>query len=434
MLVQIIQFLLSLSLIVIIHEFGHFMFAKLFGCRVEKFYLFFDWKFSLLKTKPREGKTTYGIGWIPLGGYVKIAGMVDESMDKEQLKEAPKPYEYRSKKAWQRLLIIVGGVIMNFVLAAVIYICMAWVYGESYIKTSDVHSGFEFSGSALAIGFENGDKVISVDGKSVENSARLSEEILLSSSRNVLIERDGKELTVTVTDEHIKGLLEEGIFISPRVPFIIDQVSSAANSEVLMQGDSLTSVFGEELYFADDFRAAFASHPSDSVTIGFVRDGVAMTADVYVDDNGKLGVHTLPLNIYPVTEKHYSFWQAIPVGLGQGVDKVASYFDQLGLIFSPETEAYKSVGGFITMGKIFPSGWDWRAFWSITALLSIMIGALNIMPIPALDGGHLLFILYEMITGRTPSDKFMEVAQIIGFVLIIGLVILANGNDIIKLF
>lgn len=434
MLVQIIQFLLSLSLIVVIHEFGHFMFAKLFGCRVEKFYLFFDWKFSLLKTKPREGKTTYGIGWIPLGGYVKIAGMVDESMDKEQLKEAPKPYEYRSKKAWQRLLIIVGGVIMNFVLAAAIYVGMAWAYGDHYVKTSDVHSGFEFTETARTIGFENGDKVISIDGVAVENSAKLSQEILLSSKRNVLVERDGKEVVVTIADSQVKGLLSEGVFVSPRVPFIVNQVASAANSEVLMAGDSLTAVFGVEMYFADEFRAAFASHPSDSVTVSLVRGGEEITTNIYVDKDGKIGVMTIPLNIYPVTEKQYSFFEAIPEGLSRGVSQLAGYFDQLGLIFSPETEAYKSVGGFITMGKIFPDSWNWYAFWNITALLSIMIGALNIMPIPALDGGHLLFILYEMITGRTPSDKFMEVAQVIGFVLIIGLVILANGNDILKLF
>lgn len=432
MIIQILQFFMSLSLIVIIHECGHFMFAKLFRCRVEKFYLFFDWKFSLLKHK--YGETTYGIGWIPLGGYVKIAGMVDESMDKEQLKQEAQPWEFRSKKAWQRLFIIIGGVVMNFVLAAVIYIGVSWVYGESYISTKDIHSGYEFSQTAQEIGFESGDKIISVDGKTIENSALLSQEIMLSDKRNVLVERDGKQLEITISDQQVGALLKEGGFITPRIPFVIGEVATAANSETLMPGDSLTSVNGRTMFFSDEFRAAFKHSASDSIYVGLVRAGKDTTVTLAVDANGSIGVQLMPMNIYPVTNVEYSFFEAIPHGINRGVDQLAGYFDQLGLIFSPETEAYKGVGGFITMGKIFPDEWNWYVFWNITALLSIMIGALNIMPIPALDGGHLIFIIYEMITGRAPSQKFMEAAQLVGFILIIGLVILANGNDIIKLF
>ncbi|MFI3287618.1 MAG: RIP metalloprotease RseP [Rikenellaceae bacterium] len=432
MIIQILQFFMSLSLIVIIHECGHFLFAKLFKCRVEKFYLFFDWKFSLLKKK--YGETTYGIGWIPLGGYVKIAGMVDESMDKEQMKQEPQPWEFRSKKAWQRLLIIVGGVVMNFILAAVIYIGVSWVYGESYISTKDIHSGYEFSQTAQEIGFANGDKIISIDGVEVENSALLAQEILLSSKRNVLVDRGGKEVTVSITGEQVGALLKEGGFVTPRVPFVIAEVATAANSEVLAAGDSLVAVNGRKMFFADEFRTAFKRSASDSIIVELVREGEAMTVTLALDNNGGIGVQLLPLNIYPVTEKHYSFFEAIPHGINRGIEQLAGYFDQLGLIFSPETEAYKGVGGFITMGKIFSNEWNWYKFWNITALLSIMIGALNIMPIPALDGGHLIFIIYEMIVGRAPSQKFMETAQLVGFVLIIGLVLLANGNDIIKLF
>ncbi len=433
MFTQIIQFLFSLSLIVIIHEFGHFIFAKIFKCRVEKFYLFFDWKFSLLKYK--YGETIYGIGWIPLGGYVKIAGMVDESMDKEQLKQPAQPWEFRSKPAWQRLLIIVGGVVMNFVLAAAIYIGVAWAYGDSYISNNDIKNGYEFTETAQGIGFENGDKIISIDGKVVENSALMAQEILLGSERKVLVERDGKEIVVTVNDAQVGELLKEGSFVRPRMPFVVGEIATAANSEALLPGDSLVSVNGVSKYYADEFTEEFNRHKGDSVHVEFIRGGKDfLRAKLYVDADGKIGVLKSPVNTYPVTEISYSFFEAVPHGIGRGVDQLAGYFDQLGLIFSPETEAYKGVGGFITMGKIFPDEWNWFVFWNITALLSIMIGALNIMPIPALDGGHLIFILYEMITGRAPSEKFMEGAQLVGFILIIGLVVVANGNDIIKLF
>lgn len=430
--IKITQFLLSLSLIIIIHEFGHFIFAKLFKCRVEKFYLFFDWKFSLFKKK--IGDTTYGIGWIPLGGYVKISGMVDESMDREQLAQEPKPWEYRSKPAWQRLIIIVAGVTMNFLSAAIIYIALAMAYGESYVATKDVHSGYAFSQSAQDIGFQNGDKIVSIGGETIENSNILAQEILLNSGGTVIIERGGEVMEISITDAQIGKLLKEGGFITPRFPFIIASIATLDNSEIFETGDSIVSLGGINMAFADEVTDALNASKGDSVTVGLYRGGELLERRAIVNADGKLGVGLAMFNIYPVTERQFTIGEAIPFGINRGVEQVSSYFDQLGLIFNSETEAYKGVGGFITMGSIFPDTWNWFFFWNITALLSIMIGVLNIMPIPALDGGHLVFIIYEMIARRPPSQKFMEAAQMVGFVLIIGLVLLANGNDIVKLF
>ena len=427
--IKIVQLLMSLSLLVIVHELGHFLFAKIFKCRVEKFYLFFDWKFSLFKKK--IGDTVYGIGWIPLGGYVKIAGMVDESMDKDQLAEAPKPWEYRSKPAWQRLLIIVGGVLMNLVLAFAIYVGMAFAWGDQYIKTKDVHTGFEFSEVGQSIGFRNGDKILTVDGKEIDNARAVAQAILLGSERRVVLERGGERVEFTVSDAEVGRILKDaGVpFMQLRSPFVV-----ADSAKGFLPGDSLVAADSVPMRFADEFRAAFAMHKGDSISVTYVRGGEELTHRVAVDTAGLLGVHLQPINLYPVTTREYTFFEAIPRGAEMAVDQVSGYFDQLGLIFSPETEAYKGVGGFIAMGKLFPDAWSWSAFWGLTALISIMLAVLNIMPVPGLDGGHLVFILYEMVTGRAPSQKFMEGAQYVGFVLIIGLVLVVNGSDIVKLF
>lgn len=430
MLIKVLQLLASLSLLVIIHEFGHYLFARIFKCRVEKFYLFFDWKFSLLKKK--IGQTEYGIGWIPLGGYVKISGMVDESMDKDQLAQPIKPWEYRAKPAYQRLLIIVGGVLMNLVLAVAIYIGMAFTWGDNYIKTDDVRFGFEFSQTGESIGFRTGDKILSVDGKKVENAGEIARAILFSDERKVLVERGGEKLYIVITDENVAKLINEPTnkFITLRSPFIVADSSASG----FLPGDSLTSVNGKPTYFADEFISTFAMHKGDSIDVGLVRAGQSISHRVAVDSKGKIGVMRTSSNIYPVTTYKYSLLEAIPRGASIAVGQVTSYFDQLGLIFSPKTEAYKGVGGFISMGKIFPTEWNWYAFWNITALLSIMLAVLNIMPIPGLDGGHLLFIIYEMIAGRAPSQKFMEAAQYVGFVLILGLVLVVNASDVVRLF
>lgn len=430
---KVLQVVACFSLLVLIHEFGHFLFAKIFKTRVEKFYLFFNPWFSVFKF--RIGETEYGMGWVPFGGYCKIAGMVDESMDTDNLKSEPKPWEYRSKPAWQRLLIIVGGVLMNIVLAIGIYIGITYAWGDSYIKTKDVTTGFTFSPVAQEIGFRNGDKVISVGGDYVDNYAQIPALILLDDAREVQVERDGQPVTVTIDPKYIKSMLKDKEFIGLRYPFVIGQMipDGAAAKAGLQAGDSLVAVGGVPMRWYDQFATSFAQHKGDTVSVAFVRGGEEMTAVVALNAEGQMGAYVPMVNIYPVSTREYSFWQAIPVGAGRAFTSIGSYLKQLKLIASPETEAYKSVGGIIAMGNIFPGHWDWLSFWQITALISIMLAVLNILPIPMLDGGHMVFILYEMVTGRAPSDKFMERAQVVGMVIVFGIIILANGNDILKL-
>lgn len=435
-LIKIIQLLLSLSLLVIIHEFGHFLFAKLFKCRVEKFYLFFDYKFSIFKKK--IGDTEFGIGWIPFGGYVKISGMVDESMDKDQLAQAPQPWEYRSKPAWQRFFIIIGGVMMNIILAMCIYIGMTFAWGEQYIKASDVKEGFAFSQTAQNMGFKNGDNVITIDGDSVQNFMAIPHSILLGDKRNVEILRNGQKMTLQITDSMIKPMLRDRKFITLRLPFTIDTVDQGTPAEeaYLTGGDRLIAVDSVPMTYFDEFRQCFAANNNDTLNLTYIRGTDTLTTTIIPDIDGRIGaiISTDITSKFKISSKQYSFFEAIPAGISTGVDKIGEYIQQLKVIFTPETEAYKEVGGFIAMGKIFPSTWSWHIFWNITALLSIMLAVLNILPIPALDGGHLLFIIYEMITRRAPSQKFMEAAQYVGFILIIALVLFANGNDLLKLF
>lgn len=433
--IKIVQLLASLSLLVIIHEFGHFLFAKIFKCRVEKFYLFFDYKFSLLKFS-RWG-TEFGIGWIPFGGYVKISGMIDESMDKEQMKEEPKPWEYRSKPAWQRFFIIIGGVMMNIILAIAIYIGLSFAYGESYINASDAKGGFEFGTVAKEIGFKDGDKIISVDGEAVGNYREIPQMILLAEKRDVEVDRGGEKMVINVDETRLTSLLKERESFELRSSYVVGSIleGGIGHRAGINVGDSVVSVNGVEMRYFDEIKNAIANSPTDSVKIGFYRNGTLNFADVVLDSTRLLGVKVYKdYRGYPISTKEYGFFEAIPAGFGRGVDEIGNYFKQLKVIFTPETGAYKEVGGFIAMGKIFPETWSWYSFWSITALLSIMLAVLNILPIPALDGGHLVFILYEMVTRRTPSEKFMEIAQYVGFVLILGLVLFANGNDILKLF
>lgn len=435
--VKVVQLLASLSLLVIIHEFGHFIFAKIFKCRVEKFYLFFDYKFSLLKFK--RGETEFGIGWIPFGGYVKISGMVDESMDKDQLAQPAQPWEYRSKPAWQRLLIIVGGVLMNVILAVCIYIGLSYSYGESYVKTSDVKHGYAFGEVAKQIGFQDGDKILSVDGVVVDNYAEIVQMIFLSEKRDVEVDRDGQKVTVNVDESRLTPFLKEKGSVSLRFPYVLAQVNEGgvASRAGLIAGDSMVSINGVSAPFFDQYKSAFAAtNAGDTINVGYYRNDSLRSASVVLDDTKLFGVMfsaDLTKN-YHISQKDYTFIEAIPAGMNRGVEEIGNYFKQLKVIFSPETGAYKEVGGFIAMGKIFPDTWNWYKFWNITALLSIMLAVLNILPIPALDGGHFVFILYEMITRKAPSQKFMEAAQYVGFILILGLVIFANGNDILKLF
>jgi regulator of sigma E protease len=437
-LIKAAQLVLSLSLLVIIHEFGHFLFARLFKTRVEKFYLFFDPWFSLFKTK--KGDTEYGIGWLPLGGYVKISGMIDESMDKEAMKQPPQPYEFRSKKTWQRLLIMTGGVLMNFILAFVIYISILYAWGEQYLPTSNVKYGIEVDSVGYKIGLRNGDKILSVGNKPVEQFYKIIPTIVLDKAPNIQIERAGQKIDVPVTDEDLALLIKSKGVISFRIPFDykIARVgkNSAAKKAGLEVGDQIIGLNDQKYEFNDQFKTALRENIGKQVTLNVLRDGKTLNTSLTVPDDGLLGIQ-LDLDRKDMPEFktiRYGLLASIPAGINRGINTINDYLKQFKLIFSPKTKAYESLGGFISIGNIFPGIWNWADFWSMTAFLSIILGVMNLLPIPALDGGHVMFLLFEMITGRKPGDKFLEYAQIVGMVLLLSLVIFANGNDIFKLF
>lgn len=430
------QFLLSLSILVILHEMGHFLFAKLFGARVEKFYLFFNPWFSLFKVK--RGETEYGVGWLPLGGYVKISGMIDESMDKEQMQQPPQPYEFRSKPAWQRLFIMIGGVLVNFVLALLIYSVILFTWGDEYLATRNVKYGVACDSLALELGFRNGDKILTVSGREVENFQQISHDILLNDNREVVVLRGSDTVKVNIAEDKVAKLVKNPMIFVPRFPFIVDDLrkDDVAEKAGLMKGDKLVAINNEPKQFFDEFKTAMQENKNKTVAITVLRDTQTLNIDLNVPETGIVGV--VPMMelkaFFEIDKREYTFFESIPAGIKRGFTTIKSYLKQLKLIFSPETKAYESLGGFITIGKIFPSTWDWQAFWGLTAFLSIILAIMNILPIPALDGGHVLFLLYEIVTGRKPSDKFMEYAQITGMILLLALLLYANANDVIKLF
>ena len=438
--IKLSQFLLSLSLLIVLHELGHFIPAKLFKTRVEKFYLFFDIKFSLLKKK--IGETEYGIGWLPLGGYVKISGMIDESMDKEQMALPPQPWEFRSKPAWQRLIIMLGGVTVNFILAFLIYIGMAFFYGELYLKNSELKDGIAVTSKlGQDLGFKTGDKILEIDGVKMERFNDIPPKLLFAQS--VRIERDGAQQTIAMPIDLIKKIMDgkERLFIDKREPFAIAEVpDSSANAKVLKSKDIILSINGTAVKYADQVIDIAKANPSKTVDAVVLRDEKQVPVKIELSKEGKLGVFAASLGvesleklgIYKFTQRNYGFFESIPVGIEKGKDQLLGYGKNLKAIFTPSTGAYKGVGGFKAIFDIFPKTWSWEVFWSITALLSIMLGVMNLLPIPALDGGHVMFLIYEMISGKKPSDKFMENAQMVGFVLLIGLLLFANGNDIYK--
>ena len=437
-LIKILQLVLALSILVLIHEFGHFLFARIFKIRVEKFYLFFDPWFSLFKFKPKNSDTEYGIGWLPLGGYCKISGMIDESMDKEAMAKEPQPWEYRSKPAWQRFFVIFGGVLFNFILAIIIYTGIMYAWGEQYIKNSDVTTGIYASELAQEVGFRNGDRIISFDGVVPEKFTDLQVDLVRTQAKEAKVLRDGDTVTVSIDPVFIASILNTPGMFNYGFPFEISQVpdSSINAANGLMSKDRILAINGAN---CDMFYSAvdeLAKYKGDSVVATVARGDEIMLLPLVTDTLGRLQVvaNANLSDFYTVTEKEYGLLAAVPAGVGKAVKTVKNYFKELKLIFSPKTEAYKSVGSFITIGNIFPGSWDWYSFWSITAFLSVMLAVLNILPIPALDGGHLVFTLYEMITGRKPSDKFLEYAQMVGMILLMGLMILAFGNDIFRLF
>lgn len=433
--VKISQLVLSLSILVVLHEFGHFFFAKLFKTRVEKFYLFFNPWFALFKIK--KGETEYGIGWLPLGGYVKIAGMIDESMDKEQLKQPPQPYEFRSKPAWQRLLIMTGGVIVNFILALFIYSIVLFTWGEEYIPNSSLKYGIACDSLGYEMGFRNGDKILLVGGKEIDDFQAITHDILLNSQRSVVVLRDGKQVSFSIHDSLIAKLIKNPRVITFRFPYVVDEAikDSPALNAGFKKGDELIAINGEPKMFNDELREAVRKSKNKNLTITFKRGNDTVSLNVLVPSTGIIGaMATTPLKFLEVKKQTYSYLESIPAGIRRGVNTLSSYIKQFKLIFTPKTKAYESVGGFITIGNIFPGTWDWQSFWNLTAFLSIILAFMNILPIPALDGGHVLFLLYEMVTGRKPGDKFLEYAQITGMIILLSLLVFANGNDIIKLF
>ena len=433
--IKIIQFFISLSLLVAIHEFGHFIMARVFKIRVEKFYIFFNPWFSLLKWK--RGDTEYGLGWLPLGGYVKIAGMIDESMDTEQMKAPGKPDEFRAKPAWQRFLVMIAGVVMNILLAVVIYTGIRYVHGEAYMANADVKWGYEFSEAGERLGFRDGDRVVAIDGEVIDDVNEIRGLLLLTDdARRVTVVRDGRETEFTIPFEKLLEMRRrreyENLYVL-RVPFIVDSVmSESAAAAGLRHGDEVVACGDVESVDAATVTESLNEHRGDTVTLGVLRDGARVSVEVPVNDEGKIGVRLA--NPFTPRVREFTFWQAIPEGAKLAGETVADYWQQLKLIFSPRTKMYEELGGFIAIGNIFPSEWDWLRFWSMTAFLSIMLAVLNILPIPGLDGGHALFTLWEMATGRKPSDRFLEIMQYIGFILLLALVIYANGNDIYRLF
>lgn len=439
-LIRALQLVLSLSLLVIIHEGGHFFFARLFKIRVEKFYIFFDPWFSLFKFKPKNSETEYGIGWLPLGGYSKISGMIDESMDTEQMKQPPQPWEFRSKPAWQRLLVMIGGVLMNFLLALFIYSMILFTWGDQYIALKDMSYGMKFNETAREIGFRDGDILVSADGKEL---TRYNVDMLrsLAEAREVVVLRDGKEEQILMPEISLLEIAKEDPpFVDMLIPNVVDSVLADGGfaKAGLQKGDSLIAFNGTPLHSWNEFteqlgelrlRSEVEQKSSASFSLVYSRAGVRDTVNVTTDDQFKVLAYSMNPGYQP-TRLTYGFFESFPAGVALGINTLKGYVNDMKYVFTKE--GAKSVGGFGTIGSIFPKVWDWQRFWSMTAFLSIILAFMNILPIPALDGGHVLFLLYELVARRKPSDKFLEYAQMVGMFLLFGLLIWANFNDILR--
>ena len=439
-LIRALQLVLSLSLLVIIHEGGHFFFARLFKIRVEKFYIFFDPWFSLFKFKPKNSETEYGIGWLPLGGYCKISGMIDESMDTEQMKQPPQPWEFRSKPAWQRLLVMIGGVLMNFLLALFIYSMILFTWGDQYIALKDMSYGMKFNETAREIGFRDGDILVSADGKEL---TRYNVDMLrsLAEAREVVVLRDGKKEQILMPEISLLEIAKEDPpFVDMLIPNVVDSVLADGGfaKAGLQKGDSLISFNGTPLHSWNEFteqlgelrlRSEVEQKSSASFSLVYSRAGVRDTVNVTTDDQFKVLPYSMNPGYQP-TRLTYGFFESFPAGVALGINTLKGYVNDMKYVFTKE--GAKSVGGFGTIGSIFPKVWDWQRFWSMTAFLSIILAFMNILPIPALDGGHVLFLLYELVARRKPSDKFLEYAQMVGMFLLFGLLIWANFNDILR--
>lgn len=435
-LIKALQLILSLSILVIVHEFGHFIAARIFKTKVEKFYLFFDWGFSILKYK--KGETEYGIGWLPLGGYVKIAGMVDESMDKEQMKLPAQPWEFRSKPAWQRLIIMMGGIVMNVILGIFIYSMILFAWGEEYIPVANMQNGISVDSTAMRMGLQNGDKIISVDGGSVEKLNDVFAKIVFDGAKTIQVERAGQKVDITIAAGSLKEIIAtaKGDLINPRYPFFVDSLvaGSGAEKASLKKGDQIIGADGISMPYFDQIHPFIEANKDKTPVFSIIRNGDTLSIPIAVSSEGIGAYFVQPTKLYGTKKFEYGFWASFPAGYNKTWTTLGNYVKQFKLIFSPEVQGYKQIGGFITMGKVMSPTWDWQSFWSFSAFLSIALAFMNFLPIPALDGGHVLFTLYEMVTKRKPSDKFLEYAQVVGMVFLLALMIFANGNDIIKLF
>ncbi|MBQ7222706.1 MAG: RIP metalloprotease RseP [Bacteroidales bacterium] len=470
-LVKIIQLIFALSLLVLVHELGHFFFAKLLKIRVSHFYLFFNPKFAILRMKKFGGKlhfkffsrnpesleadadlsvlddddwrkypesTEYGIGWVPLGGYCSVVGMIDETTSADKLSKEPQPWEFRTKPAWQRFLVMFGGVFFNFLLAFFLYGAILHMWGEEYLKNEDATYGIAVNDLSYEMGFRNGDKILSFDGVPTDDFSQLQIDLIRSKASEALVLRGDDTVKINIDPVYMPAMLNTPNMFQIAFPFVVDSVqdSSLNYNSGLMHGDRIVAVNGEKMFIVQDIQEELAKHKNGSVVVQVEREDGEVTLPLAVDTAGHIGVllQSDMTEYFNITKNEYSFFEAFPAGAKKGFNTIKNYVKELGLIFSPKTEAYKSVGSFIAIGRIFPGTWDWYRVWSIMALFSIMLGVMNLIPIPGLDGGHILFIFVEILTGRKPSDKFLEVAQLIGMILLLALMVLAFGNDIRSLF
>ena len=436
-LIKALQLILSLSILVIVHEFGHFLFARLFHIRVEKFYLFFNPGFSLFKYKPKNSDTEYGIGWLPLGGYVKISGMIDESMDKEQMAKPAEPWEFRSKPAWQRLLVMIGGVLFNLILAVFIYAMVVFYWGDSYISFKDMNKGMVYSEVVKDAGFKDGDKILSADNEELKmrGSMTLDMNTLLqfANAKEVVVERDGKQMTINPPEDFADQIIaSKKMAYDIYVPALVDSVVAGTHAQKigLQKGDNILSVNNIPTTSLSSLRKELTENINKEIKLSYQRGDSSYTVAVALDSIPALGFTASMENVAKQTHQNYNFFESIPAGITLSKETLTGYIAQLRFVFTKE--GVSNIGGFGAIGGLFPAQWNWQAFWLMTAFLSVILAIMNILPIPALDGGHVMFLLYEVITRRKPNEKFMEYAQVAGMVLLFALLIYANGNDIFR--
>lgn len=438
-LVKALQLILSLSILVLVHEFGHFIYARIFKVRVEKFYLFFDPWFSIFKFKPKNSDTEYGVGWLPLGGYCKISGMIDESMDKEAMAQPPKPYEFRSKPAGQRLMIMVAGVLFNFLLALFIYSMVLFTWGDTFLPLKNVKAGMDYSETFHNVGFQDGDILLKADDTELE---RFGEDCFrrVLNAQTVTVLRGGVETVIPIPEDMAQRVMRDKKgFASYRFPMVVRELGKTESGESpaavagLQPGDSIVSINGIVTPSFYEVGEVLAQNKDKDVLVGFYRAGIPQTLTLHTDTAGKMGIYSVsPFDMYQTVTRKYGFFESFPAGVMLGVNTLKGYVSDMKYVFTKEGAS--SLGGFGTIGSLFPAEWDWHSFWMKTAFLSIILAFMNILPIPALDGGHVMFLLYEVIARRKPSDKFLEYAQVTGMFLLFALLIYANGNDIFRFF